>query len=428
MSGQWFAASVSFSTPPPSPGEVHLREGQAYLRRGWFVEAEASLALAAEHLPDHPGLWAQLAQALVGIDQSRKARACLERSLSLDPRQPAARNNLGMLLAHDGEAGEALKTFQQALELQPDFPPARKGACLAFYALKKDVEAEALFPDSPERALLKAQALREGGDLEGATEAYRRAIGCLKILETPVPKSAEPPFSQEIARQALGAAKARLDAAGIEFFLMAGTLLGVVRNGDLLPHDKDLDIGVGWEVSREVLVNTLCAGGLFTVPWDQGILPTERPWFRGFLHRESGCRLDVFFLKPEGETLLCGFDCLPKPVHCRLDAFGLKDFTWRGENWKVPDPPDGYLAQVYGPDWRVPDLHYDTVLSNPARTPEALPVVLCMSYLRVFTAIQDRKWTKARALIEQLQARKADPFLADLSMRINLIFPADRPE
>jgi hypothetical protein len=428
MSAHWFTGSISFAKTSVSPGFRLLHEGQTYLRRGWFVEAAATLSLAVEHLGDQPGPWAQLGQAWVGIDQSRKARACLERSLSLDPDQPAVWNNLGILQAHAGETPQALEAFRRTLVLQPGFQPAQRGACLALYAMKRGGEAEAILPDSSERSLLEAQALREAGDLEGAAEAYRNAIRALEIRDEPALKAQEPPYSPEGARQALWAAKERLDAAGIEFFLMAGTLLGVVRNGDLLPHDKDLDLGVAWGVSREGLVNTLCAGGLFTVPWDQGILPPERPWFRGFLHTGSGSRLDVFFLQPEGGTLLSGFDCLPRPVHCRLSAFGLKDWPWRGETWKVPDPPENYLAEVYGPGWRIPDLHYDTVLSNPARTPESRPVVLCMSYLRLYTAVQDRKWARARALIGQIQARTGDPFLEDLLARINQVIPMEGKE
>jgi len=35
-----------------------------------------------------------------------------------------------------------------------------------------------------------------------------------------------------------------LDAAGVDYMLDAGTLLGIVRDGDLIPWDGDLDISI----------------------------------------------------------------------------------------------------------------------------------------------------------------------------------------
>jgi hypothetical protein len=163
---------------------------------------------------------------------------------------------------------------------------------------------------------------------------------------------------------------------------------------------------VAWDVERAHVIEALCAGGAFTVPWIQGILPPDRPWYRSFTHAESDCTLDIFFLRPEGDRFLCGTDNRPVPVLCRLQAFGLRDWDWLGRSWKVPDPPEQYLAEIYGPEWRVPDPDYDTILSNPARTPEALPVVVCWAYFRLYEAFRDGKRARAKALIKQLRLRQ----------------------
>ena len=415
---QWFFRPVPFAKETPSAAAVKHQEGLAHLRSGCCLEAAAALAAAAEGIEDLPELWTQLGASLVGVDQSLKARACFARSLALAPRQPEVWNNLGMLLLHAGENEPALDAFQRSLTLQPDLLPARRNACLALYALGRETEAEELLPESSDRSQLRGQALKERGELEKATEAYRDAIRLWEKAGDSVPVHAWSPFSRDAARSALFEAQARLDAAGLPFRLWAGTLLGVVRDGDLLAHDKDLDLAMDWDVSRDAVVAALCAGGLFTVPWFQGILPSDRPWHRSFVHAGTGCTLDVFFLRPEGEFYFCGFDHRPIPVLSRLTALGQRDLTWKGRTWAVPDPPELYLAEIYGPTWRVPDPTYDTILSNPTRTAESLPLVVCMAYFRLFEALVEGKWGRAKALVSQIRQRREDAFLVDLLSRI----------
>ncbi|MBL0311212.1 MAG: tetratricopeptide repeat protein [Holophagaceae bacterium] len=391
----------------------------AHLNRGCCVEAVQVLSQAAELLKDDADVWAHLGVALVGIDQSLKARSCFERSLALAPNRPLIWNNLGVLLLHAGEAERAHNAFHRAFTLHPEWMPARQNAALSLYALGRDGEAEALLPSSSGRFVLQGQALKEAGDLEGATEAFRKAILRLEEEGIPTPESTPQSSTRDRARKALLAAKERLDGAGIAFYLFAGTLLGVVRDGDLLANDKDLDLGVPWEVDRSRVVEALCAGGAFTVPWVQGSLPSDRPWYRSFKHAESDFSLDIFFLKPEGSSILCGSDNRPSPILCRLKSFGPREWSWRGQSWKVPDPPEQYLTEIYGPDWQVPDPHYDTVLSNPTRTPESIPEVLCMSYFRLIEALAEGKVVRAKALIEQIILRKEDPFLTDLQIRLD---------
>lgn len=126
----------------------------------------------------------------------------------------------------------------------------------------------------------------------------------------------------------------------------------------------------------------------------------------------------MFFLRHEGETILCGSDNRPVPVLCRLKAFGLRDWPWAEGFWKVPDPPEQYLAEIYGSGWRIPDPHYDTILSNPARTPESVPVVQCWGYFRLFEALREGRPARASALAAQLLKRQEDPFLLELRNRI----------
>lgn len=420
----WYSTPLRVQSAGGPADQTRYRTGRELLQQGLPVEAARILSEDAEAWPDQPRIWADLGMAMVGIDQSVRARACFERSLALSPNQPDVLANLGTILLHAGLAEPALGAFRKALALRPGLIPAQRNACLALYALGRDREAEALLPHSEDRLVLRGQALREQGALAAATDCYRDAIRLLEQAGIPAAAAQGTAFTRTGARQALLDAKERLDSHGLSFCLLAGTLLGVVREGDLLAHDKDLDLGMEWDTDRDQVVATLCAGGLFSVSWIWGILPTERPYYRSFTHTGTGCTLDVFFLCREGDAILCGFDNRPVPVLSRLRAFGLQDWTWVERTWKVPAPPENYLVQIYGSGWSVPDKSYDTILSNPCRTPESLPGVLCMGYLRLYEALKEAKLGRARALLAQIHARQPDDFLVGLGARLDLLHAA----
>lgn len=416
---QVFSVSVGSRSSYQAPERRAAEEGFQLISRGRCSEAAEILGAAAAGPGASAEVWAHLGMALVGLDRSTEALACFERCLALAPDQDGLWYSLGILHLHAGANGPAFDAFQRALQLQPGMHAARQYACQALYGLGRDAEADALFPDSPERLILKAQALCGQGEYERSMAAYRAAIQRREAGVEPVESAPVRTFTPEGGRKALLAAQKRLDAAGIPFCLFAGTLLGVIRDGDLLPHDKDLDLGVPWDVDRRRAVDTLCAGGEFIVPWAQGIQPTERPWHRSFVHVDTRCVMDLFFLKPEGRSFLCGFDHRPHPVLSRVGAFTLVDRPWNGSTWKVPDPPEAYLEEIYGPGWRTPDPGYDTVLSNPRRCPESRAIVLCLGYLRIHEAVAAGRWRMARRLAQQILTRHEDPFLVGLGARID---------
>ena len=44
-----------------------------------------------------------------------------------------------------------------------------------------------------------------------------------------------------------------LNDIGLKYWLDAGTLLGIIRDGDLIPWDYDADIGILPETSHEIM-------------------------------------------------------------------------------------------------------------------------------------------------------------------------------
>jgi tetratricopeptide (TPR) repeat protein len=102
-------------------GEVHLRIGETYRRKGDPKAAIASLTRASELLPDQPVVLGTLALVLDGCGKKEEAERAYRDTLQLDPDNAIAMNNLAFLLAERGEdLDHALGFARRAAELMPE--------------------------------------------------------------------------------------------------------------------------------------------------------------------------------------------------------------------------------------------------------------------------------------------------------------------
>jgi SAM-dependent methyltransferase len=163
---------------------------------------------------------------------------------------------------------------------------------------------------------------------------------------------------------------AALQAAGVEPFLAYGTLLGAVREGAVLGHDSDADLGYvsrhshpfdvalesfrvqrhlaeqGWEIDRY-------SGAAFKITVSEGDATTGLDVFGGFLDEgrlylmgEIGTEFREEWIRPLATARLEGRE-MPVPAH-----------------------PERLLEVTYGPGWRVPDPAFQ--FQTPTRTVRAL--------------------------------------------------------
>ncbi|VXB12557.1 class I SAM-dependent methyltransferase [Nocardioides sp. AX2bis] len=157
-----------------------------------------------------------------------------------------------------------------------------------------------------------------------------------------------------------------LQQTGIEPFLAYGTLLGAVREGAVLGHDSDADLGYvsthtdPVDVCREsyAVQRVLNAQGWRTTRYSGAafkVLVTEADVTRG---------LDVFGGFLDGGRLhLMGE--IGEPFE-RSWIFPLGTATLEGREMPVPAEPERLLAATYGPGWRVPDPAFQ--FTTPDRT------------------------------------------------------------
>lgn len=170
--------------------------------------------------------------------------------------------------------------------------------------------------------------------------------------------------------EATGSAIEALRSAGVEPFLAYGTLLGAVREGTVLAHDSDADLGyvstctspvdvvresfrIQRELARQGWRTSRYSGAAFK------IFVTEADVTRG---------LDVFGGFFDGDRLyLLGEIGAPFE---RDWMFPLGTCDLGGRPMPVPARPEKLLEATYGPGWRVPDPAFK--FTTPQRTIQTL--------------------------------------------------------
>lgn len=140
----------------------------------------------------------------------------------------------------------------------------------------------------------------------------------------------------------------------VNCFLISGTFLGCVREGRILSHDYDLDVGVFAEDLPANFSQCIAKEGVFCFPefHTQGRLK---------LKHINGVLIDVFIHYKEGNRV---YHAISK-VRWYNTYFSLKEYWFLGEMYLGPSDAEVYLVENYGSDWRTPKALFDSVLDTP---------------------------------------------------------------
>lgn len=284
------------------------------------------------HQPPHAACEAVTAQIAAG--QHQAAWEALKTLARTYPSHAPVYRLQGGILQQAGEWELALNCFQQALALDATDIQAQAGAARCLLTLGRLPEARVHF----------REALR-----------YQ----CEQLKQANIPPSPVM-FDHQAAERTLWQVLAQLAAAGVQAFPTSGTLLGLTREGQLLPFDKDLDIGLPF-TQMDAAAACLEAQGWKRRVHIQGLVNPQE-W------HHQGVALDLCGFMPEPATgrLLSGF-WFEGPEHPWSRVTEFNDFTLQpldtayGQVWQ-PAEPEAILVPLYGPDWRVPDPDFDTVI------------------------------------------------------------------
>jgi hypothetical protein len=144
-----------------------------------------------------------------------------------------------------------------------------------------------------------------------------------------------------------------MQRAGIEMFLVSGTLLGCIREGRLLGHDKDVDVGIWDDTPRADLLAALRSSGLFRI---QASRSDELVRIR----HVSGTAIDVFYHYRQPDCYWHG----GVKIRWNNRPFSLTSRRFLGRDYLVPEDHDTYLTENYG-DWRAEVKEFDSAFDTP---------------------------------------------------------------
>lgn len=386
------------------------------LSAGDRASAEHAYRAASDGGLLHPASWSNLAALGIALEDAEGAREHAKRALGLDQAHADAWNNFGVACWHLGQRRDAAKALHQALVLAPGLQAAALNYSLMLRSVNRLVQARDVLNGAARHAPRDwrlQQALAEITRLQGDATAMRKhvlaAIARFPLVPTSelstAPDNSLVAVSGNEVEAALMATADALDDASVPFHLVGGTLLAIYRDGQPFPHDKDIDLGIPFECDRDVIIAALADGFEPMQPFDSEPALASRPWVMGFTHVATGIGIDLFFIQRR-ESCMHNKVGWPDHLASEVPVYDLQTLRWQDRIWQIPSPPEVYLEGMYGPTWRTPMRFFDTQLSSPSCTAEALPRAINLALLRLLQALQQKKWEQALALCVQLSARE----------------------
>lgn len=243
-----------------------------------------------------------------------------------------------------------------------------------------------------------ATAASRADEVDEAIERYRQAIIMIHHgARHPGPR-VDSGLAGKRAWQALGDLTEVLDTAGVPFFMAGGTALGLIREGGPLSADHDIDAGIfDRDFDREFLVKVFERDPRFDL---EVVHPfTDKV---GLRHR-GGSPIDLFRCYTE-EGQIYHDEVF---VRWANTPFDVERCEFGGYRLPLPDNPDRFLGESYGPDWKTPVPGFDSFTDAAPNVKVTRPRYLCLHHIqRAYRAILIGDRAGARS--ELLRAGEAE--------------------
>lgn len=412
----------------PEPAAHAITQAAQALDAGEHRAAERGYQAAQRHGLRHSVSWSNLAALGIGLGDAAGARAHAQRALQLDRCNADAWVNFGVASWLLKQRRDGAQAMHQALLLAPGLDAAALNYARMQQAVGRGEQALTVLrsacahaPANWRVALARAEQARLLTRHDEVRESALLALRWLTAsLDPALPgRSGLRAATGGDVEAVLHAVCSELEALGIRYHLTAGTLLGIVKDGRLFAHDKDIDLALpdlSVDERQRILAHfgALPAYRLFPPP-----PPPSPVTVIGLQHVASGIGADLILPHRLPDGRMSNQMGWPDQLGSVLGAYAIGRLHWNGRDWPVPDPLDAFLSDLYGRDWReqrrvdagveYDRCYSDTMLSNPSRTAESLPRAVNLGLIRLAHALVGREWAKAVAYCAQLLAREELP-------------------
>jgi hypothetical protein len=188
----------------------------------------------------------------------------------------------------------------------------------------------------------------------------------------------------------------------IELFLVSGTLLGYIREGGILSHDKDCDLGILGVDQLDILLNALNLSNKFSIlpEYYKKNETVQLP----IIHLPTGTWIDIFVYHKYEDKFVTGVDIqFGYRQTFKFSQFKLTKVDFFNFNVYIPDNFDLNLTENFG-NWRVPDKHYISHVESDSLIEKGTLIHFISIRLWIIRAIQYKSRPKLIKLINILQS------------------------
>lgn len=218
-------------------------------------------------------------------------------------------------------------------------------------------------------------------------------------------KARQPSYSSKRAEAALSDLNAMFNDANIEMFLVSGTLLGCVREGRLLGHDKDIDIGIWSTVSESEVLELATTTGKFFV------LKSRSPEILRLKH-VNGIAIDVFYhFKKRSDYWHGGVKMV-----WHNSPFKLVKREFLEEEYLIPEDYDLYLTENYG-DWKTPMIKFDSAFDTPNGEVLSEEEMAIHSFKGLLASAIDDNWERIIFYLNKLREFGENDFAEEFELK-----------
>lgn len=231
-------------------------------------------------------------------------------------------------------------------------------------------DSQDLNRDQLEKVQVEGMALTMPQDLGGFVSKYRKLLVAESYKKHPYQLT---PKNRKNAHKLLKTSCEILEDLGVHYWLDFGTLLGLIRENQLIEWDKDMDLSIRFEsdeqieklieaVSKHYPVKTL---GVSIRPeaWKLGKYRTIKAFHKKYGLIRTDPHLD-FFTQYRGvydnqseatyRSIIAGVNNeIPASYVDEVDSF-----HFDGHDYAIPNRAEEFLALRYGADWRTPKQYW----------------------------------------------------------------------